>query len=205
MRIFIVIFLSLIATACNTSRQASHSTVVTTGDTVEQRETNDVKEATSREKETVKTDSTFGISPKTVSDSLQPDEQEITRTNNGKARPVYKEKREDWLTVWVAIDTNGTLRYGAKTDSITLVVQNLVREKEVITQKYDSLYKWVENQKRQSVRVTESVVVKEQTWWGKNWKTFLQITCCLLAVIFWNILKGYAAPIKNLFNREKNN
>lgn len=193
---FISLSLLLFTSACNTSRKASQSTSVATRDTVDQRNDLNVKQDNSQVKETTKTDSTIGISPKSVEGFLPADDQKLTSANTGKRKPVYKEERKDGVTAWIAIDTNDNIRFGAKTDSITLVIKNLIREKETITRKYDSLANWVERQKSQSVRVDNTVIVKEKTWWGKNWKTIFTVFGVVVFVIIFIALKVFASKLK---------
>lgn len=181
-----ILFLVVALIGCSTSRKSTNTSVANS-DSVETKEDQSTKETRDREKETTTRDSLFGIPEKAVEDSMSKEEQETPRTKSGVARPVYKENTKDGLTAWILIDTTGNIKFGAKSDSITLLVRNLVREKEIISERYEHLYKWVQDQKRNSVTNVETVIVKEKSWWGKNWKLIGIMVCIVIAAIIWLI------------------
>lgn len=179
-----ILFLIVALMGCTTSRKSTNTNVAN-NDSIVTNTAQHSNESNTREKETVTNDSLIGVPEKTVDDSLSREEQEIPRTKKGVAKPVYKENTKDGLTAWILIDTSGNIKFGAKSDSFNLLVRNLVREREIIKQRYDHLSAWVQNQKRSSTTNVETVIVKEKSWWDKNWKLIGIGICALIAGIIW--------------------
>lgn len=179
----------LLLAACTTSRKASSSTVVTKSDTVERQAEQVVTKVEYRDRERIVRDTVIKIERRTVRDTIRLKDQELPTTKDGKLRPVRQEKHENGINGWVEIQPNGDIVFECTADSLLLVVQNLVQEREYLARFHDSVLNASQTHKQSSTTTTETVIVKVKTWWGKNWKWVVVGIALLIALVLWGIKK----------------
>ena len=181
-----LIILSILLVSCGATRKAttSHS-FVKDSTAVHQVTTGNEQYATKSREEK---DSTLGISGKQVTDSVPPVLIQLaigskpTRLNETSQvkTPIYKEKTVNGLKAWVFIDTSGAIHYGAKSDSFTIVVKGLIRERDSFRGLVhrDDFIKQVVN----TEKVDSKTVVKEP-WWIAYWYWILAVVLVALFIL----------------------
>lgn len=192
------IILSILLASCGATRKAttSHS-FVKDSTAVHQVTTGNEQYATKTREEK---DSTLGISGKQVTDSVPSALINVgfdTSTTLSarsltipvfKKIPIYKEKTVNGLKAWVLIDTNGTVHYGAKSDSFTIVVKGLIRERDSFRGLVyrDNFIKQVVK----TEKVDSKTVVKEP-WLICNWYWVFGAIALIVGILCIKNLAGY--------------
>lgn len=184
-RIIIISLLSLVA--CKTAKKSVETHTATIKDSVAMQATSHSKE-THTERNTEKRDTIIGTPARTViSDPLPPDATDIPRTQSGKAVPRHYETKKDGVRVWVTVDTNNRITYGAEVDSNTYVIRALTS---IIEKEKQS----VEDSHRAAVAVKQvdigTSVIKERDvnlWddWIKPALLFIAIVSLLFAGLWF--------------------
>lgn len=197
----ILCLLLILVAGCNTSKKVSSTTIQSTRDSVAHfdssaRETvKTIRTGSDTNTHTTLRDSVIDLGGKTVEDSVGKEDLEVPRTKNGTAVPRRFEKKENGVRAWAVIDTNGNLRYGCEVDSYKIVVRNLMRERVQITNTIDSLVKVIINTNStkahtsESVTKQETVIVKQKSWWGRNWKLLVIGAVLLVLIVLYIINK----------------
>jgi len=160
LRLFIYIsFIILALCSCTASRKTSFTSITERKDSLVSQSQDSNASQFTHFTERVKEDSTVGIAPKAVDDSLL---SAVLNFHREAKIPVYKEKTVNGLKAWVAIDTSGNLRYGASADSFTLVVKGLIREKDSISYIAAAYKKQIDFRNAVVSTATDKEVVKEK-------------------------------------------
>ncbi|MFN4249062.1 MAG: hypothetical protein ACK4EY_15145 [Flavipsychrobacter sp.] len=189
---YISILLLLMLIACDTTKKSVTSTAVSSDTLVQQAtQQSDISHGRNTYKE--KTDTAVGIAAQAVEGSIKKQDTEIPRTKDGKAVPRHFEKKVNGLSAWVDIDTNGNVKYGAKSDSLTLVIKGLTRS-------YDSLFNIQQHKKadtfyrvRTQYSSIESTIRKIRTAWWFNY-LLIVIGCIAFVLIAIWALKKFTKP-----------
>lgn len=191
----LILYISLIASfaSCKTAKTTAS---VATGVKHEQRDSthSDNSSALGYNRMTEKTDTPVGIPAKEVKDNIPADETKMNSAVTGKPKPVFKSKTDKGLTAWVAIDTNGNIAYGAKSDSLTILVKGLIRERDSVWGLYKSeqFRQIFQSKDSTAVSRTEKVLQKRSwTQWGLENIYWLLPLVWLIIVVLKNILKGW--------------
>lgn len=190
----------MLVTACNASKKTTSTNVVTsdsvaTSKIVERQAEQVTTLEETREKESVLKDTVIEHKERKAELTLEPEEQEVPRTKSGRAVPVYRQKKQDGLTIWARIDTNGKLTIGAELDKDYTIVRNLESEKETITRNRDNAVKQSdkqhssENTSSRSVSNTQTTITKSKTLWGKYWWLIIAAIIVVAYLIIKRIIK----------------
>jgi hypothetical protein len=158
----------LLLSACK-SLQKTTSHTTTQKDSVnsqaDSRSTTSIEHTSTLEKK----DTAIGIAGKSVSDTLTAEQTEPVVTKSGKKQPRQYSKKDNGVTAWVVLDTNGKIYYGAETDSITMVVTNLITERDRWKFLYDSQKIANIFRKETDTTVDNTLIVEKKTFWGIAW------------------------------------
>lgn len=197
---YISLIMALVASVgCKTTRKSVQSTEVKTdslrNDSMRSQQTNTNKDV-EKTKIIIERDTAVGIPGANIADTAKGIKvNDIPRTINGKAVPQHFEKKEKGVRAWVKIDTNGRVLYGCEVDSYTLVIKNLIRENTILRERYDSLAYTQQHTNKQRVsteqKTTEVTIVKERTWWGRNWRWIVGLIVAIIALIIVGNISGF--------------
>lgn len=181
--------LLLLLVACGTSKKTSSEKQYKSQDTAATQVAQHTADSSGRSSVQVIRDSAIGIQGKKVEDSISKEDTEIPVTPKGKKVPRHFAKKENGLTAWVVIDTNGNVRYGAESDSLTLVVKNLVRQS-------DSLTRIISTKDSSNTRIVHAVqqtsissTTKVRGFWAANWWWIALAVFCAAAYVAYRLLK----------------
>lgn len=183
MKALISIFCLLLITVvgCKSSRKVATTTFHSQRDSVSvvDSSTEQLKQVSDQVSDTNKVtiirDSLINLPGRSVIDSVNKEDLEIARTKNGVAVTRRFDKRENGVRAWAIIDTNGNLTYGCEVDSYKLVVKNLIRQTEVMSNIITKLEERNRSDLKQSnvysdtTNIQETVKVIKKSWWGRNW------------------------------------
>lgn len=194
MKKLLTLAIALTVLGCSSSRRSVDSTTVhkdTAGTAKAHSDSaahsSNVKQAdntnTFRARTTIKDDTAIGIAARHIKGNIAADELGPVTTATGRKVPhSYRRDDGNGIAAWAVIDTNGNLQYGCDADSLTFVVQNLLSvidsSNATHEHSYDSLAteyrKLLDSAARFAVRrdstATTTTIVKQATWWGRNWK-----------------------------------
>lgn len=195
-RLFYISLLLLSLASCTASKKSisTESTVKTDSfrQVVSLKDTN----ASNVTRTRTEKDSAIGIAARSVSDSIAKDDQEVVSARTGRKKSVYKETRQNGLTAWVAIDTNGNIRFGANSDSFTLIVKGLIRERDSFSALYrqQQLINRVAGHTTTIDRVSETVKTKRTVWgWILDNSSWLLPIVVLVVFLARYFLKSFPA------------
>lgn len=154
-----VLLAQAILASCGTVKRSSYhkETVQDSASVHSHVQTKDRNEHT---RETVVRDTAIGIKARSVEGAVRAEDAAPVRNAAGAARPQRYEQHSEGLTAWIAIDTNGSLRYGCKADSLTIVVQGLIREKESWRRQYEQLSETASRQYQQQASETRQAHIQ---------------------------------------------
>lgn len=173
----------MLNTACTTTKKSS-STNTVSADTVLQQAVKETQVSNQSSRQTVKTDTTIGVQRKKVEDDIKPQDTEVPRTKDGTAIPRHFSKKENGLTAWVTLFGDGSIKYGAESDSLTLVIRNLEYTKDSLTQmlfvKDSSNYYHASKQ----ATTTETLKIKTRSWLAANWWWMLILVVMGVLAVF---------------------
>lgn len=180
-----IFLLLLLLSACKTTKRVTASYVEKSHDSVAMQATQQADTSKARYSYKKETDTAIGIKGKKLEGNISKEETELPRTSKGKAVPRHFEKKEDGLAVWVHIDTLGNIKYGASSDSLTLVIKNLVYS-------YDSLASRQSNNQKQYIYITktkysaaETTIRKVVKWRFWPYIIFIALAAALFFVGKW--------------------
>lgn len=176
-----LLFISFLAlVSCGTQSKFENHTIVI-HDTINTKDSSGVHE-TKHEKETEKTgDTAVGVKGKSLEDSHTGDELQASTDSKGKKQAKHFSKYQDGIFIYLNVDTNGNFAYGAKTDSVTLVIRNLVERNHVLSDWRDSVSRATITTSHTEVEHDVVEQVRNKGFWGVMWPYLLVIG--ILAVL----------------------
>lgn len=176
----------LLLQACATQKKTERHDSVT-NDTLVQQARQHATSITEQQTEREVKDTAVGVAGKKVRDTIPEDGLEPAITKTGKKVPRSYSKKENGLTAWVKVDTNGQVTYGATADSMTIVIAGLVREQKYMSHRYDSLSAVLQQRTHVATMATTTEVKKTKTFWGYAWPwlTALLIAALLVGGYKW--------------------
>lgn len=122
-------------------------------------------------------DSLISVPARAVQDTIAAEAVSVRSATTGRKHPVYYQKTDKGLTAWIAVDTMGTITYGATADSFVLIVKGLIRER-------DSLQASISKQQLAKVQVRDNTetIVERRTFADWLLKNFWWVGGILLAL-----------------------
>lgn len=191
-RTYIAILLALTITSCHSTKSVTESTV-TTKDSTATHKDNRVKtqDSTAFVKHTA--DSVIGLKARYVDSIFKPEDLKPAIVD-GKKVGRYHRFEGDGITGSIRVDTSGNVTVDCKSDSLTLVIKNLVKELLYIGKERDSVVAEM-NSKSHSLEAVSTSKKKVKNVFGAWWTylIFLGVGLLLswLLKMLWKAVKTY--------------
>lgn len=159
----------------------------TTSTTQLQQDTN--KQVNNATKETFieKKDSTIGVPARVVVQVLNPQDIEASYLANGVQVPRTHTKKGNGVTSSLTRNVDGSITANCECDSITLVVQNLLKERILIK---DSLAQYKFINKLYNREKGQTVIDEKQAFFFPTWQVILALLFMLLGCVLWMFVKS---------------
>lgn len=180
MKQYIVILSSLLLlSACKTVKKLESATV-TVSDSSTVQAAQHTRDSFISKTERIERDTTISIASKTAADTV--------KLTNSK-QPQKFQKQVNGLTIYASVDTAGILSYGCTSDSLLLVVKNLVSEKVFLSRTSDSLSSVMSSSWYSRTEIFKSYWIKTKTFFGYAWPYLLGVAVLALSIFIYRKLK----------------
>lgn len=195
-----IVLISILLASCGSTKRSTSISSVTLTDTVVHQQQKATDSTASQFRYLIERDSAVGISAKEVKDSL-PSEHQNVRNSKGRKVPVHKEKTVNGLKAWINIDTSDNITYGASSDSMTLLVKGLIRERDSVVQR-NRQFRFIDNVTKTSQTSNSSSSTTKTKTPALQW--MLENSYWILPVLFVIFLVIRAVILsRNPFNKLK--